>query len=272
MKKVTPGMPFSVDAPTWNAFIDAAGAHQQAARGGRGGRTAANPSPVIIQVLNDTDDPMDRFSAVKLVEPVVTPEDPNEDEFLGRVVMKADTPDEASAGGWAVVQADLPPGEIGPAVVLGVTQAWIGLVSAEHTHVEAEGAVPASGCSGTAQILWVAGGVGTATATGEQWALIKLAGAPMTRTRLKITTMPTPGGLAADCKLADESGPEFGVELINYHQEDDYLWAEPAKDNGIGSNRWIEVGEPEGAWSQYMVKQISGSNGTWTVDWVTGHS
>jgi hypothetical protein len=102
----------------------------------------------------------------------------NEQDFKERMALKVITPDGNSAGRWVVLQRPLGVNEFGPAIAIGISICKINVVDVAHTCVESVSGnvIPDSGASGSAQILWVAGGVGTADDTGSQLAVIRLGG------------------------------------------------------------------------------------------------
>ena len=165
-------------AENYNAFIEAATwvREQQRRPGGSSGRGAPQAA-LLVTVKNDTASQMNRFAAVG-VSGIVTDPSAAPDEFKNRIAIKARVPTSADSNRWLVLPQPLPAGQYGLAVALGVTPCWIDLGAVGDLAVDvADGSgIPVSGASGAGRILWVAGGAGTATATGAQWALIHLGG------------------------------------------------------------------------------------------------
>ena len=177
-KKVNSGDALDINAKTYNAMVDAAvWVRQYGGGSGKGGKGRVPVSPAVTTIKNATGALVERFRAICVDEPITLPEQ-DVDGFKDRVITTGVTPDESSAGRWVVVQEPMNPDEFGPAVVVGVTVCWINLNAVGDTHVEVEGGstTPKSGTAGSGQILWVKGGVGSATTAGEQWAVIKLGG------------------------------------------------------------------------------------------------
>lgn len=255
MKKVSRGQAFKPQASAWNAFVDAALAHKQSGSNGRGSETRSAASPAVVLVKNNTGAALGRYRAAKLTTSSVLPTTENAPEFLNRIVITADMPDSDSAGRWGITQVGLSADALGPAAVAGVTQAWINLSNAAHTCVEAVAAstVPASGWIGSARILWVAGGVGTATATGEQWAIISLGQAPQRVVSVTVSnTGGAAGGSGANCSFVYEvqlKGVVIGTDQtpVRPRLTNIPYTAAPADSPGLaslaadGSIEWVDV-------------------------------
>jgi hypothetical protein len=188
LKKPIKGQPVEFYASTFGAMIDAAVANREGGSTAPAARQTIPQNSTIITVQNTTGDDLDRFAAVKLDAPVILPDD-NEGEFTRRIAFKVVTPDDASAGLWAVIQQPLAKGPtgseangaFGTAVVLGMTHCVVNILDTDDTHVEvADGqTIPTSGTEGTASIIWAAGwedGTQTADETGEQLAIIRIGG------------------------------------------------------------------------------------------------
>jgi hypothetical protein len=169
-----PGDGLKLKASTFNAILDA----MVAQRGNidltsKPSRHAQKNTGVIL-VKNITSALLTRFACVQIDSPITLPAD-NADEFKLRIVLKVVTPTSARLP-WAIVQEQIQPGETGAAVISGVTIANINLAATTDTSVDSTSGstLPKSGVGGPAEILWVAGGVGTATSTGNQLAVIRL--------------------------------------------------------------------------------------------------
>ncbi len=183
-RKVKPGQDLEIPAMTWNGLMDTARQVRQQNAGTRVPQGLHAYNATVVTVKNVSGEPIRQYRAVRLGDPIIFPSD-NEEEFKQRVTFKADVPEGNEEGRWAVLleplaagvgEGDEDNGAIGRAVVIGVVVCRIDLIATGDTHVDvvAGETIPESSTSGPAQILWVAGGPGTATATGEQWALIKL--------------------------------------------------------------------------------------------------
>lgn len=174
-KKYKPGDEFSVSADFLNGLADMLAERRgTSARPGQT-RQATPFAGDVVLVKNTTGDNVQRFRIMALDAPIIAPAD-NADEYTRRVTFNGIKPVAASTGKWGVLIDGLTPNSIGRAVVIGVTVAWVNLNAAGDRFVEADpGAyIPKGNGSKGAQILWVAGGVGTASATGAQWATIRI--------------------------------------------------------------------------------------------------
>lgn len=177
--KVHKGQKLDLRSSDWNEFVDAVTVIKQIS----GGKSPTNGSlpfnGTVIRVRNNTGADRDYYDAVALGSPLIAPtDDATKAEFLSRIALDGNAPTDQDTGRWAVILHPLVVGEIGPAIVSGAVPCWINLTDTSHTAVEIAAAnyFPQSGDSGLATIIWVAGGVGTATSTGEQWAIIRLGG------------------------------------------------------------------------------------------------
>jgi hypothetical protein len=185
LRKVKAGDDLKIPAATYNAFIDAAVSSRSSNHRGEKSTPLQAYAADVVLVKNVTGEPLDRYAAVRIDRPLILPTE-DEDEFKNRLAFKVTTPTGEEPGRWVVLlepltaggEGDEENGAVGRAVVSGAVVCKIDLISEADEFVEtATGSyLPESGASGTAPILWVAGGVGTATATGEQWAVIKLGG------------------------------------------------------------------------------------------------
>lgn len=176
MKKVRSGESLTIPAATWNAFIDAANwvKNQEENRNSRGISSGLGVGIVLIK--NAEAELRDRFTALVISDVAVSPKD-NEDEFLScPPVFVGVKMTEARAGAaYAILLEPIESGEIGRAMVLGVTPALVSIQDAADTYVEpvpnsTTGALRSSS-TGVARILWKAG------SSGQVWALLQLGGA-----------------------------------------------------------------------------------------------
>ena len=171
--KVRRGQGIAFRAAHWNSFADAANAHAERQLAGAAGRAVTHwREGAVVSVRNDTGADRDRFAILGTHEPVFSPSE-DEGAFTRSVVLKGGTPDEDyHVGRFVVLQEALPAGKIGRGMIAGVT--------AVKLNVEAEGedrfadicdgvtGYLTAGASGSAYVLWRAGG------TGEQWAYVLL--------------------------------------------------------------------------------------------------
>lgn len=185
LPKVKDGQPLKIPADTYNAFVDAAIYTRAQTNPTRQKSRELPYAGDVILVKNVSGDSLDRFQAVAIGDPVILPDD-NEDEFKNRIALQVSKPDGSEDDRWCVLLEGLPKGpdgsetngSYGKALVVGVVNCKINLQDVGDTGctVVADSYIPESNTNGPATILWIAGGVGTADDTGEQWAIIKLAG------------------------------------------------------------------------------------------------
>ena len=176
-QRATAGEPLQVPAETYNAMLDAALSHRNSGRAGASGRIPGRTYDPLITVVNSSGVHLDWFAAVAIDAPVTLPVE-DEMAFKVRVAARVIKPTATSKGRWVLLAQPLGSNEVGRAIGIGITPCKINLVGAGDLFVDtvANKTIPESSTGGPAQILWVAGGAGTATATGEQWALIRIGG------------------------------------------------------------------------------------------------
>ena len=180
LKKVKSGDPLAFPAATFNAFVDAARAHQAGQRSinGEGTRSVGHITTVNVQNASGSD--VGRFGVLGIDGPAIGPEQ-NLAEFQGRPTLKGVTPVAGTHNGTFVVLLDpVGDGRIGRGCAAGVTVAKIDVADESHTHADIANGVTAhlaSGTSGAARILWKESG------TGEKWALLRLGDAAITGKR-----------------------------------------------------------------------------------------
>lgn len=180
LKKVQAGQPLRFPAGAYNAFIDAARDFQNRQRSVSSTSQPATRSSGIVLVRNDTAGYVDRFWALGIDEPIIDPVE-NENEFGSRVTVKGVVPVKGKhERRFVVLLEPLLAGKIGRGVVDGVTVAKVNMLRPADRCVEMMGGemtLPQSRPGGGgAPLLWVAGGVGSAEATGPQWAVVRMGG------------------------------------------------------------------------------------------------
>ena len=176
MEKVKAGDKVVIRASTWNAFIDAANwtKEQRQNQYGKGLRSGVGTGIVLMK--NGESEPRDRFTALVLSD-IAIPPNVNEDEFVScaPVFVGQKMTEEREGKPYAILLQPLAAGEIGRAMVLGITPAKVTIQDADDEY-----AVPTPGSStgalqsdatGVARIIWKAGGA------GSQWCLLQLGGA-----------------------------------------------------------------------------------------------
>jgi len=170
-KKVARGQTLSIPADDYNACIATAKAYHQ----GLGGApsppqrpTGNSPSRLFVKNVSSTDAP--RFAVLGIESVVFTPSD-NLDEFQNAPTLTVTTPTtDDHTGNFVIAQEPIPAGQIGLAVLQGLTACQINITDEDHTHADVtneDNTQLTSGSSGAARILHVNG-------TGTQWALVAL--------------------------------------------------------------------------------------------------
>ena len=176
MEKVRQGEAVSIKAATWNSFVDAAQFVKEAKQNRAASGISAGLDVGIVRIKNGESTPYDRFSVLVITGVCVTAET-NEEEFTScppvfeGLKMTADREGKP----YAVLLEPIAAGEIGRAMVLGITPAKVMINSADEDYAvpkadSSTGALESS-ATGTARILWRAGG------SGEQWCVLQLGGA-----------------------------------------------------------------------------------------------
>jgi len=175
MEKVKAGDSVVIQASTWNAFIDAANFTKQMRQnqGGKGLRSGLGEGIVLLK--NCESQTYDRFSALVITGICVTP-DTNENEFLScpPVFQGNRMTEDRAEKPYAITLEPIAAGEIGRAMLLGITPAKVTVNDSEDGY-----AVPKAGSTGemesattgVARILWKGSG------SGLQWCLLQLGGA-----------------------------------------------------------------------------------------------
>lgn len=164
-KKVVSGEKLQIHAAAWNRVLELTA---------RGPDLTGKPSTpsfrqaTIVRVKNDSGAAVGRFGVLGIDEPLIDPDD-NEEEFQSQVMFTCSTPAAAHAGNFVITLDPIAAGEIGRAVIAGVTVArltgedvgFAEIDSGNRNYLEAS-------ATGSAQVLWAAAG------TGLRWAVVRL--------------------------------------------------------------------------------------------------
>jgi hypothetical protein len=176
-KTVQSGDALNIPAATYNAFIDAAIAQRQGRSQPRPATPAQQRNTGVVWVQNRSGAALAQYACVQIDRPIVLPAESaqSEADFRQRIGLQVIKPTAARLC-WAILQEPLEVDAIGQAVIDGITIAKINLLATSHKSVDSDpaGVIPKSTTAGPGQIAWVAGGAGTATASGEQWAVLRL--------------------------------------------------------------------------------------------------
>ena len=176
MEKVKAGDTVVIKASTWNAFIDAANFTKEQRQNQLGKGLKSGVATGIVLIKNGESEARDRFTALVLSD-IAVPPNVNEDEFVScpPVFIGQKMTEEREGKPYAILLQPLAAGEVGRAMVLGITPAKVSIKDGEDQY-----AVPTPGSStgalessptGVARIVW------RATGTGTQWCLLQLGGA-----------------------------------------------------------------------------------------------
>ena len=209
MKKVKSGDRLSIPAETFNTFIDAARDHRTRQQNRGQAARPSNRSTGTILVKNASGADRDRFDVLGVDAPIFTPTD-NEDSFKNQVALKGVTPSEDNhEGRFVILQEPVRTGDIGRAVVAGVTPVVVNVSDTEHGFADIADGVAGklvSAESGGAQILWAELG------TGDKWAVVRL----------------SPPGTDEKVKVDSEDDAAYLEDQVT----GDDTWISVAKDNG----------------------------------------
>ena len=171
MKKVKPGESLSIPAQTFNTFVDSAQDFLNRRQSTSQRPTQSFRQTGIVLVKNNSGADRGRFDVLGIDGPIFTPTD-NLDTFKNTIALKGITPTLVShRGAFVILQEPVADGEIGRAVISGVTPVLINVTVEGHKYAEVRNAqcgTLASVASGSARILWVEG------ETGEKWAIVNM--------------------------------------------------------------------------------------------------
>lgn len=197
-KRASPGYPLSINAGTYNDILSAVEVVNGTKNGKRGGTalSASQRDPACVIVQNKTGSPLAAYTAVGISDVVTVPPatiSAGEDigatnEFTDRMALKLRTPTDADKGKWLIMAEPLAVDLFGTAVGAGVYPCRVNILDTADTKCDVTTTViPQSGTGGY-DLIWVKGGVGSATATGEQWAVIRLGGASPKTKEIDVVT------------------------------------------------------------------------------------
>ncbi len=176
LKKVHPGDPLAgLPAGAYNAFVDAARAHQ-ARQGDEGAGTPAPPRESgVVLVKNNSGADVARYGVLGIDGVLISPTD-NEGEFCERPCLEGITPATAAHRGHFVILAEpIPKDKLGRAWLTGhcVARIWMRQAVTLHPYADVKDGDSGhleSAEEGRAEILWVESGGGA-----TKWALVRLA-------------------------------------------------------------------------------------------------
>lgn len=160
LRKVQRGDPLTIPAGAYNAMIEAASAHQYSQRvlSGRPGGAALAQNAVLVR--NDSGEDRAQFDVLAIDGTLVNSQEPpdgNRPEFLRQIAVTGIVPTADYLGRFVILQEPIRPGEVGRAVIGGVTIARVDIRNEDHGFCDSDDNDPTkleSGATGTCQILW----------------------------------------------------------------------------------------------------------------------
>lgn len=165
LKRVQTGEKIRIPAQTWNNVLDATEDFLRRSTGmGAGNGQTLPASGSIVPILNSSGADVDRMNVLGISGPAIPPTD-SLDEFVHHPALVGVTPTESEhAGRFAVTMAPIANGAVGLACVSGLCPVNLTIASGGDTFADVNDGDAGSlktGTSGSAFILWQAGGSGT---------------------------------------------------------------------------------------------------------------
>ena len=169
---VKAGDRLEIRAPVWNKMLDAA-RDRQAQQHSTGRNPGSDFRGVPILMKNNSGADRSQYEILGISGIVFAATD---DGFKQRVVLTGVTPAMGShEGKFAVLAEPIGDGDIGPAVVDGVTICQVNITDADHEYADiadGDAAKLVSAKSGPVQIIWIESG------TGTKWAVVRIGPKP----------------------------------------------------------------------------------------------
>jgi hypothetical protein len=166
--KVSSGQPLKIPAAAFNAFVEAANAHQNSQHAQSSDARSTPVAVGMISVRNDTGAPRDRFTIVGIDSPVISPTDNPLSWQDHLVFLGASAQTEAHKNRYGILQEPLAAGAIGRALVSGVSIARIFVKDVVHDHARIAAGTLETAQSGSAQIIWKEPGL------GDRWGVVRI--------------------------------------------------------------------------------------------------
>lgn len=170
LQKVASGTPFRPSAKAWNLFLDTARElRAQKSNLARGLPATALPPGCLVYIRNDTEANLARFGILGIDGPLFDP-GTTLDEFQARVAFTGSTPTADHVGKFVIAIEPIAAGEVGRAMVNGVSIAQLNVADAadEFAEVNESVAALATGAEGSARILW------KDTGSNPVWGIVRL--------------------------------------------------------------------------------------------------
>lgn len=172
----------------------------------------------IVEVVNNSGTNFQRFSAVGLDAPLITPSD-NQSAFEQSMSFTLRAPTTADKLKFAIAQENIPDGTAGRVMVEGLTNVQANITSTLHQWIEFDsGSLVSTFKPSPLQILWFAG------STGTQWCRARLGSPTGTWFYAGKTTSPVTAGSTGSVTLYDKgvsTGATITAHLDWMHGSED---------------------------------------------------
>jgi hypothetical protein len=166
--KVSSGQPLKIPAAAFNAFVEAANAHQSSQHAQSSDARSAPAPGGMMSIRNDTGIPRDRFSVIGIDTPLISPAD-NPQVWQDHLVFRGSSAQtEVHKNRYGILQEPIAAGAIGRVLVSGVSIARIFVKDVVHDHARIAAGTLETAQSGSAQIIWKEPGL------GDRWAVIRI--------------------------------------------------------------------------------------------------
>lgn len=172
--RVQDGDPLSIPPEAWNSMLDVIDPAQ--GRKGGAGQTSARQDygRIVIHIKNSSGADRAAYDVLGIAGPLITPTDNLAEFMFSAPALVGVTPDTADhLGRLAILLGPLKSGDIGEAIICGLTVAHLNTLDSGHLFAEIKDGDPTtmeSASTGSARIIW------KETSTGSGWALLMLAG------------------------------------------------------------------------------------------------
>lgn len=171
-KPVRAGDKLDIKAPTWNAMLDAARAHQNRSQSGGGPGPTTIVVPDVVMIHNGSGGEVGPFSVLGIDGVKVEP-GTDLQQFLNAPLLKGVTPTALHLGKFVVTLNRIAANSVGRAVILGATVVKVDMKAEGQRYADATVGSTAhltSSGAGPARILYTEAG------TGVKWALVRIGG------------------------------------------------------------------------------------------------
>ena len=237
MEKVRQGESVFIKASTWNAFVDAANYVKEQRQNSHGVGLKSGIGGGIVPLKNMEETAYPRFSALVITGVAVSPS-ANEDEFVScpTVFEGQRMTTEREDMPYAILLEPIAAGEIGRAMLLGLTTAKVSIGSSDHQYAvpkanSDDGALESSE-TGVARILWKAGGSGT------QWCVLQLGGAGGGKGDEKVAMCRVTGG-TSQSGYSVQVFPNGRTDSGSYSYLSTLFGPDIALDSDLPTGTWI---------------------------------